>query len=82
MCACVTAGGGRFPAGGWGGEMPPQPRIRPRVGSCHSLKGAGQMLWAMFQTAVHLTVFILEQVLAGSMLEASKYQVLEAQFQR
>ena len=27
-----------------------------------------------------LTVFILEQVLAGSMLEASKYQVLEAPF--
>ena len=29
-----------------------------------------------------MTVFILEQVLAGSMLEGSKYQVLEAQFRR
>ena len=29
-----------------------------------------------------LTVFILEQVPAGSMSEASKYQVLKAQFQR
>ena len=29
-----------------------------------------------------VTVFILEQVPAGSVLEASKYQVLEAPFQR
>ena len=38
--------------------------------------------WDFSYTQVGVTVFILEQVPAGSMLEASKYRVLEALFRR